>query len=289
MTYQITPAEIEEYQTRGFIHLRQVLDNEWLKVLSKAVERVELEGKQQPRVMNMTKLRRRLDSEAGRETLQPASNYIIAHNAWRWNDTLEHIAFNSPLPALAAELMGASQITWYFDQVFIKPPGSLLRTEFHQDLGYWTCKGEQICTFWAPTDPVRLQNGAMGYVPGSHRWDENFKANMFVGQQPIPGQEGDDLPDIAANEHHFGVDYIECEPGDVIVHHVKTIHGSAGNMTADAPRRSIAFRYTGDDVVYRTLPGLPPDSTPVSDTLKDGDPLESDLFPRIWTQVDANS
>ena len=281
----ITADEISSYQKDGFVHLRNVLDESWLEVLDAAVGRVENEVDMHPRVMNMSAFRRQLDAKKGLDTEsgEATGDYIIAHNAWQWNDELRNIAFESPMAEMAARLMDAEAIRFYFDQIFIKPPGSNLRTTFHQDLGYWTCRGDQICTFWAPVDKITLANGAMGYVPGSHLWEENFKANVFIDREAIKDQEGADLPDIESDEAKYGVVYVECEPGDVIVHHVKTVHGSGGNVTSNATRRSIAFRYTGDDVVYHMPPGIPSDSTPISDTLTDGEPLSGDLFPLIWS------
>jgi ectoine hydroxylase-related dioxygenase (phytanoyl-CoA dioxygenase family) len=280
----ITDAERNAYQARGFVLLEGVLPDAWLRVLEQAIERVGLEAREQPRVMNMSAIRRDFHARRGiaDDGDDAPTDYLIAHNAWLWNDALRRVAFESPLPRHAAELMGSGHINWYFDQIFIKPPDSRLRTAFHQDLGYWTCRGDQICTFWAPIDRVTRATGAMGYVPGSHRWDAAYKANFFVDRKALPGQQGDDLPDIEADEAEFGVEYCECAPGDVIVHHVKTFHGSLGNVAASTPRRSVAFRYAGDDVVYHSPPGIPPDSTPVSPTLTDGEPLSGDLFPRIW-------
>ena len=285
MKRSITQSEIAEYQKNGFVHLHNILDESWLEVLGTAVSNVENGVDTQPRVMNMSAYRRHLDAKNGldSEAEEGAGDYIVAHNAWQWNDELRNVAFKSPMAELAAQLMGAQEIRFYFDQTFIKPPGSNLRTTFHQDLGYWTCRGDQICTFWAPVGKVTRATGAMGYIPGSHLWKENYKANNFVDREPIKGQEGAELPDIESDEAGYGVVYVECEPGDVIVHHVKTIHGSGGNVTSDATRRSIAFRYTGDDVVYQLPPGIPADSTPISDTLHEGEPLSGDLFPMIWT------
>ncbi len=283
----ISQLDIETYRSQGFVHLRGVLDKPWVELLEAAIDRVVREAEERPRVANMSAMkemsdagkRPRIDGPIVREG---KSDYLLAHNAWDWNDELRRVAFESPLAECAAALMGASQIKFYFDQTFIKPPGSLLRTQFHQDLGYWTCQGDQICTFWTPIDSVDSSNGAMGYVPGSHLWTEKFKANVFVARQAIPGQEGEMLPDIEANEEKYGVVYCDCEPGDVIVHHVKTVHGSTGNTTSDRYRRSVGLRYTGDDVTYHLPPGIPPESTPIADYLQDGEPLSGPLFPKIW-------
>ena len=283
----IQKSDVDFYQTQGFVHLRGVLDDRWVNTLREAIDRVENEKNDQPRVANMSAMKRAAEHPDGfktgyQEATQETNDFLIAHNSWQWNDKLRQVAFESPMAEMAAELMGSTAIKFYFDQVFIKPAGSGLRTQFHQDLGYWTCKGDQICTFWTAIDSVTRSNGAMGYVPGSHKWDENFKANFFVSAQAIPGQVGSDLPDIEANEEKFGVVYCDCEPGDIIVHHVKTVHGSTGNTTSDRQRRSVGFRYTGDDVTYHLPPGLPPDSTPIADYLEEGDALSGALFPKIW-------
>ena len=284
-------SDVEVYREQGFVHLRGVLGASWVEEMRAAIERIEREAATRPRILNMSQMKRAnegadepIPADPAKANEARSSDYLIANNAWQWNDELRRVAFESPLPELAANLMGSESIRFYFDQVFLKPPGSVLRTEFHQDLGYWTCQGDQICTIWTAIDEVTLENGAMGYVPGSHLWDERFKANLFVDQMAIPGQQGADLPDIHADEERFGVVYCECEPGDVIIHHVKTVHGSTGNTTSDHARRSIGFRYTGDDVTYHHPPGIPPDSTPIADYLKDGDPLSGELFPEIWTR-----
>ena len=290
----LTTEQKQQYEEQGFVKLEGALDQKWVEVLERAIARVTEEAEEHPRIANLTAMK-----EAVEETgfprvdgpiLRPGrSDFLISHNGWDWNDELREIAFRSPLAGIAAQLMGAEQIRFYFDQTFIKPAGSKLRTQFHQDLGYWTCKGDQICTFWTPIDHVDRDNGAMGYVPGSHRWTEKYMANVFVSPDPIPGQEGEQLPDIEANEDKYGVVYLDCEPGDVIVHHVKTVHGSTGNTTTNRPRRSVGLRYTGDDVTYHLPPGLPPESTPVADYLEDGDPLSGELFPLIWERQAAAS
>lgn len=283
MEFTPTPDDIRTYQQQGFVHLKQVLSPAWLDVLGHAIHLVEEGVDQQPRVRNVTKMRRALDAMEGRPPPEPdaTGDFIMGHNTWQWNEPLRRLAFESPLPGLAQALMGAGKIVWYFDQAFIKEADSLVRTAFHQDLGYWTCKGDQICTFWIPLDRVTMDNGAMGYVPGSHRWEGRFKANRFLSRKALPGQLGEDLPHIEADEEKYGVVYCPCEPGDVVVHHVRTVHGSTGNRTAARPRRSVALRYTGDGVVYHEPPGLPPESVPLAEDLQDGDPLSGPLFPQL--------
>ncbi|MFO0208205.1 MAG: phytanoyl-CoA dioxygenase family protein, partial [Betaproteobacteria bacterium] len=52
---------------------------------------------------------------------------------------------DSPLAEAAGRLMGASEVRFFYDQMFVKEPGSLAPTPWHQDLPYWPLRGEQIC------------------------------------------------------------------------------------------------------------------------------------------------
>jgi hypothetical protein len=81
--------------------------------------------------------------------------------------------------------------------------------------------------------------------------------------------------------------YYESEPGDVIVHHVRTVHGSTGNLSADRVRRAVTLRYLGDDVRYLERTGAPPDSAK-SSSLRNGDRMDSPEFPLVWAAEQGN-
>ena len=60
---------------------------------------------------------------------------------------------------------------------------------------YFHVTGDKCCTVWIPLDPIRADNGMMGYVRGSHRW-QTHAANGVVTQTPLPGSVLPQLPDI---------------------------------------------------------------------------------------------
>lgn len=60
-----------------------------------------------------------------------------------------------------------------------------------------------------------------------------------------------EMPDIEHNEGGYDVVYFEAKPGDVIIHHLRTIHGAAGNVSSKSHLRAASIRYIGDDVTYR--------------------------------------
>ena len=73
----------------------------------------------------------------------------------------------------------------------------------------------------------------------------------------------------------------KIEPGDVIVHHSRLIHGSGPNYTTNVPRRAASLRYAGDDVTYFFQRSAPPQPHH-QHSLKDGDVIDCEQFPVVW-------
>lgn len=76
-------------------------------------------------------------------------------------------------------------------------------------------------------------------------------------------------------------DVIECpvRVGDVVAHHLDTIHGAGPNRTA-RQRRAFALRFAGDDARF-VLPSVRGESREWYG-LEDGQPLSGPRFPLAW-------
>lgn len=181
-------------------------------------------------------------------------------------------------------LMDASTVRFFDDQVFIKEPGCLERTAFHQDAPYFHVEGSQMCVCWVPVDPVTEENGAMRYVRGSHRWNKLYQPNTFISPVAFPGAPQEPVPDIEDNLDDYDVISFDCEPGDVIIHHYWTLHGAGGNHSRYQVRRAASLRYAGEDIRYLHRP-YAPQQLHFEHTLKDGDPLSGANFPIIWNKA----
>ena len=70
------------------------------------------------------------------------------------------------------------------------------------------------------------------------------------------GRRGDDAGRRRRSRQGDVVSF-ETGPGDVVVHHARTIHGAAGNASATRRRRAISVRYCGDDARFHRRPGAP--------------------------------
>jgi ectoine hydroxylase-related dioxygenase (phytanoyl-CoA dioxygenase family) len=210
---------------------------------------------------------------------------------WRRSEDFRAIAMDSPLPALAAQLMRATTVHLFYDQLFVKEPGSVEPSPWHQDLPYWPIAGRQIISLWIPADPASPDNGVVSYVRGSHRWGRTFRPQAFGksgNARAFDDSPFEPIPDIDAAGHEFLT--WSLEPGDVLVHHAMSIHGATGNRSSDARRRALAIRYAGDDVRYTPRPGTFMDIEAVRRNVPRPDiaanaPLGGALFPRVWPRA----
>jgi ectoine hydroxylase-related dioxygenase (phytanoyl-CoA dioxygenase family) len=97
----------------------------------------------------------------------------------------------------------------------------------------------------------------------------------------LPGSEGRDLPDIENNMEKFDIVHFDVEPGDVLVHHYRTIHGTGGNQSRYQVRRAASIRYCGDDIRFTERPWVPR-QLHHTHKLKTGDVLSGPDFPVVW-------
>jgi ectoine hydroxylase-related dioxygenase (phytanoyl-CoA dioxygenase family) len=126
----------------------------------------------------------------------------------------------------------------------------------------------------------------MQYVRGSHRDGKLYQPNVFVSQTPLPGAQGEPLPDIEGHMADYDIVHFDVEPGDVIVHHYRTIHGAGGNHSRYQVRRAASLRYCGDDIRFRARPWAPR-QLHHTHQLSDGDPLGGPDFPVVWRRRHA--
>jgi hypothetical protein len=199
---------------------------------------------------------------------------------WKRQLPVREVALDSALPELMAQLLDASYINFWEDTTFVKAPGTSQRTAFHQDLAYFQISDDHCVIVWIPLDPVDASNGALEYVRGSHLWKETFAPNVFFAQTPFSTSPEIRCPDIEANRDDYDIISFDAMPGDVLVHHVRTLHGAGSNLSSKN-RRAVSLRYCGDQVRYLDRAGAVP-QVGLADKLKNGDRLFSRDYPVVW-------
>lgn len=276
-----TTDEIESFWRDGAVVLREVIDPAIVLALEPTV--MALLG--EPEMADMTAMGDGL-AAAGETVLRDAGprrgRFVSGVDHWLTHPDLAAFACGSGVPEIVGTLLRATKINLWEDSVLVKEPGTGERTAWHQDLSYFHVIGDQLCTTWIPLDHADAASGAMSFVKGSHRWNEVYRPNLFVSTMPIPGTEGDVVPDVDARATAGEIEILQWElgPGDVSVHHAATLHAAGPNATADRWRRAISIRYCGDDARYHFRAGAP--RKPHHRDERAGQILDDEACPVVW-------
>lgn len=276
----ITAAERSAFVDDGVVCLRAALDPAILHDMEGPVE-IALESRA---MADLSEMGRALEA-AGETVLRDGTTLgTFASGVDHWRELAEFAEFacRSALPGLVAAVLGSDSLWLYEDSLLVKEPSTAERTAWHQDLGYFQVDGDQLATTWCPLDSVTPATGAVRYVRGSHRWTATFRPNLFVSPMTIPGTSGEVVPDIEALAAAGECEIVtfSTEPGDVVVHHARTVHAAGPNTSATTRRRAISVRYCGDDARTLIRPGAPKKAHQAGWT--DGARLDGPDHPRVW-------
>lgn len=258
----LSPEEIQRYHDDGVVMIRQAIDPNWLRLVEAGVERARGDMSLQGRFMS-----------------RKTAGYQMDTFLWKHVDEIRDAIYYGPFAHWAQQLLGAREVRFFYDQMFVKEPGTDAPTPWHQDLSFWPIRGEQITSFWIPLDPVTRESSGLMYVRGSHRWPQRFKAISPDYVAAIIDEKMDDIPDINANPDQYELLDWEMEPGDILMFHPLTLHGSYGNSHRSRRRRALALRWTGDDVVW--APSAKRMPVYYRHDSKAGGALNGAAFPRI--------
>ena len=312
---QITRDEVAAYKIAGVVLLRGVLDLGAVNTLRRCIDEAVSTMGQSASGYDLSALTKafehgdwnKLKSESeGQHDVAGIMEYIKASGkpmlfdeaktakgsflldtgiAARLRD-FRRFCITGAVPVIAGSLLDSLMLNFFGDQIFVLEPQTRERTAFHQDATYFEIDGDQCCVMWIPVDPVTLEGGVMQYVRGSHRDGKLYAPNVFVSQTPLPGAQGEPLPDIEGHMGDHDIIHFDVEPGDVIVHHYRTIHGTGGNHSRYQVRRAASLRYCGDDIRFQTRPWAPK-QLHHTERLSDGDPLGGTDFPVVWQRRQA--
>ena len=232
-----TPEEIATFVTDGVVCLRGALDVDAVGAMAGPVE----QALASTAVADLSEMGRALEAAGERVRREGTGDsttgtFASGVDHWREQPAFADFACRSALPGLVAGLLQTTELWLYEDSVLVKEPGAREHTVWHQDLGYFHVDGEQLATTWCPLDDVTPETGAVRYVVGSHRWPSTYRPNLFVSSMAIPGTAGDAVPDVDALAATGGCEVVtfSTTPGDVVVHHARTLHAAGPNTSCTA-------------------------------------------------------
>lgn len=189
---------------------------------------------------------------------------------WETNAGIAPLTCDARLAGIAAQLMGVAGVRLWQDQALYKEAGGRETTP-HQDQTFWPIGDEPLVSAWIPLQDVRIADGAMAYVPGSHLAGRLQVVDITHTTDPY-----DILKDPALNGAQ--PNYVEVSAGSVIWHHGLTVHQAAANTSSDT-RRAFTVVYISDQARrHKAWPTFPLDR----DEVEVGGLIEGSGMPRLW-------
>jgi ectoine hydroxylase-related dioxygenase (phytanoyl-CoA dioxygenase family) len=148
-----------------------------------------------------------------------AENRNNPHLSFAFLDELVH---HPVILDVVEDLIGANFALWG-SVLFIKEPQTRHYVSWHQDATYMGLQPQEFVTPWLALSSSNREMGCMSMIPGSHRdailpHEETFHDDNILTR----GQQIRDVDESVA------VDLI-LQPGQMSLHHARTIHGSQPN------------------------------------------------------------
>jgi len=197
---------IDQFRRDGFAAVRGVLDRASVDLVRADLMRLLEEA---PEIFK------------GREINVTSDGLVNSlHNlgGFRWS---RYLLDHPTIRDFVGQLLG-DEPEDFGSELFAKPSGTGVPVPDHQDDYYWCISDGNALTMWfalARSDEV---SGAVYYFRGSHRLGLRDHSPSGV---PGSSQRISDWSGVDLNSRELVV----LEPGDCVVHHARTIHGSGPN------------------------------------------------------------
>jgi non-heme Fe2+,alpha-ketoglutarate-dependent halogenase len=207
----LTQAQVEQYRRDGYVHPIRIMSPEQAGELRARLEAFE------------------------RKTGGPLKGDLRhkTHLLFTWLGDLVH---NETILDAVEDLYGPDLFCWS-SSFFIKEARNPAFVSWHQDSTYWGLSKPDVVTAWVALSPSNRSNGAMEVIPGTHLMDQIPHRDTFAKENLLSrGQE------VAVDVDPGKAVTIELQPGEISLHHVRLVHGSAPNPSDDR-RIGYAIRY----------------------------------------------
>jgi len=257
----LTPEQVERFNKEGFVGTEEpVLSEAQLAQLRADVDALVDQEKPHPNIDLLHELH--YNEAKGSDT---ELFHSLGH--WRCAVSFHDLLYLDPVTLPASQLLHGRPVRFWHDQCFSKPSGHGAVVQWHQDYSYWDRTGPMAhLTVHIALDDQTEENGALHWVPGSHRWTRNGgplpqAAQIARDKMKVAKATGGEALDAASFSTDMDALYnnvlneaeraqwAETPPrslflkaGHAAFHHALCVHGSWGNKSSK-PRRAVVLNY----------------------------------------------
>jgi hypothetical protein len=206
----LTEAAVRQYQEQGYLSPIRVMSADQAGILRRQLE----------------------DFEAGPGVLSGKLRQK-SHLLFTWLNDLIH---QDAILDAVEDIIGPDILCWG-SSFFIKETRNPGFVSWHQDSTYWGLDPADVITAWIAFSDSTPENGAMEVIPATHKMDQIPHNDTFRPENLLSrGQE------VMVDVDPAQAVALELKAGEMSLHHVRLIHGSAPNPS-DKRRIGFAIRY----------------------------------------------
>jgi phytanoyl-CoA hydroxylase len=140
------------------------------------------------------------------------------------------------LVEILQKLLNTENVRLHGSKINMKSPSGGSPVEWHQDWAFYPHSNDDLLAVGVMLEDCTVENGAMYMIPGTQRGPvfDHHSDGVFVGAMD-PGEV--ELPKA-----------VPCvgKAGSMSFHHVRTVHGSAQNLS-DKPRTLLLYEFAAAD------------------------------------------
>ena len=240
----LTELQLEQFRTRGFLHLARFIAPEEVTALARETDDLHEQMASQAVAEGLTGHSARLNNGAHvsweehgdvRRIRQLMHSELVS-------PTIDRILHSEKMLAVVRQLIGSPDIIKYHSKLLMKAAHDGSLTPWHQDWGYWRSQSEQPTQVncMLSIDAADLSNGCIRFVEGSHLQGTVDHARLDSASFGI-GLEGD--------IDRFPATPVETTAGDAVFFGSLVIHGSAPNASRRNRRaNTFAFDRAGNRI-----------------------------------------
>ncbi len=225
----LTPDQIQFYDDNGYLMVEDVVTPAQLNKLQD-ITRDLIDASRQVSESNDA-----YDLDEGHSAETPRLSRIkLPH---RLHPYFDEILKNSGVTEVLRDLLGDSA-TLLTAKLNTKPPAGGAAVEWHQDWAFYPHTNDDLLAFGLMLDDVSLENGPLQVIPRSHKGPVLSHHNKGVFCGAIDPED----PDFKGEE----IVTLTGKAGSMTVHHARTLHGSAPNLS-DRPRLILFYEIAKAD------------------------------------------
>lgn len=264
----LTLAEIETFRRDGVVHVPRLIDPEHSIELLAAADAWAAKPTQYA------------------EQMAASGSFLEGREIWPHHEPFKRMVFDSALAEQAARAMGSQEVRFYFDHLFMLAADTAKdKYYWHQDLPYWACDGQQICSFWLSLTDCSVDSGALEFVL------DTDKGHVYLpepfGAEDASGYTASNEEIIPVPEYHnqrdkYRIINFDVKAGDAILFNAQIMHSSRGNHSKTQRRVAYSTRWIGDDMVFCPRRGYQDPVTVPKVALEPGASLAIEQFPKLW-------